>query len=89
MSYRAKCEKLKEENEWYTEEIRSCTRDTSEYIEFLEAKKEEKVNIITDLAERNKQLLHSFQEKKRKREQDNQAKIDGKFRRHARLTCLP
>jgi hypothetical protein len=76
VSYKAKCEKLKVENEWYASEVQSCMKDTSEYIEFLEAKKNEKVVIITDLAERNKKILEEFKIKKQKKEDENQAKID-------------
>ncbi|KAJ3385455.1 WAS/WASL-interacting protein member 1 [Lobulomyces angularis] len=74
--YKEKCQRYKAENEWYINEIESCKNDTTEYIAFLEAKKEEKVSIISDLTERNRKQLQLFTEKKLKKELENQQKIE-------------
>ncbi|KAI9098676.1 hypothetical protein DFS34DRAFT_81650 [Phlyctochytrium arcticum] len=74
--YKAKCERHKQENDWYREEIETCQRDTAEYIAYLESKKSEKQSAIDQLIESSKLDLEAFMSKKKIKEQENEAKME-------------
>ncbi|KAI8927360.1 hypothetical protein BC831DRAFT_424724 [Entophlyctis helioformis] len=73
--YKTKCAKYKKENDWYREEIETCQRDTTEYIAYLESKKSEKLEAINLLTESNKKDMEMFLVKRKKREEENHAKV--------------
>ncbi|KAH6571173.1 hypothetical protein BASA61_001794 [Batrachochytrium salamandrivorans] len=76
-SYKNKCSKYKKENDWYREEIEICQRDTTDYIMYLESKKNEKLDAIQRLTESNKKDMDVFLIKRKKREEENAIKISG------------
>ncbi|KAJ8330986.1 hypothetical protein QVD99_001206 [Batrachochytrium dendrobatidis] len=73
--YKAKCAKYKKENDWYREEIETCQKDTADYIMYLESKKNEKLDAIQRLTESNQKDMDMYLLKRKKREEENQAKI--------------
>ncbi|OAJ45001.1 hypothetical protein BDEG_28171 [Batrachochytrium dendrobatidis JEL423] len=75
--YKAKCAKYKKENDWYREEIETCQKDTADYIMYLESKKNEKLDAIQRLTESNQKDMDMYLLKRKKREEENQAKISG------------
>nr|KAJ3421138.1 hypothetical protein HK105_004395 [Polyrhizophydium stewartii] len=66
----------KKENDWYREEIETCQKDTADYIAYLESKKSEKLDAINQLTESNKNDMEMFLIKRKKREEENLAKIN-------------
>ncbi|KAJ3106525.1 hypothetical protein HDU97_006118 [Phlyctochytrium planicorne] len=88
--YKRKCLHYKSENEWYRTEIESTKKDTAEYIEYLHTKKNEKQLAIDTLLQRQKQDQEYFTNKRRLKEADNKAKIEGILRSYIlQLTRIP
>ncbi|KAJ3030954.1 UNVERIFIED_CONTAM: hypothetical protein HDU68_007154 [Siphonaria sp. JEL0065] len=73
--YKEKCARYKSENEWYRNEIESTEKDTTEYIRYLIAKKEEKQATIDSLQDGKKKDTEVFAQKRRDREAYNKTKI--------------
>ncbi|KAJ3266211.1 hypothetical protein HDU77_002022 [Chytriomyces hyalinus] len=75
-TYKEKCTRYKNENEWYRDEIESCEKDTTDYIKYLISKKEEKQATIDFLQGGKRKDMELFAQKRREREAYNNVKLE-------------
>jgi hypothetical protein len=64
------------DNQWYRDEIENSQRDTIEYVNYLESKKDEKLNVINNLTNTNLEDLEKFKLKRGLVEVENTKKLD-------------
>ncbi|KAI9004172.1 hypothetical protein BC832DRAFT_621536 [Gaertneriomyces semiglobifer] len=75
--WKLKCDRLKEENGWYAEEIRSTKEDTEVYLQFLESERQGREKKTEELIEGSKGEFERFLDQKKKRQEENEQKIEG------------